>query len=135
MTAICDIEVTESQICDTVVSVMEKNAKNIRVKVWIEDDDGGTFFGAGQLKILEVIDEKGSISAAAKEMKMGYRSMWGKLKKIEERFGRPVLIRQKGGSSGGSSVLTPEARELIDKFRQLKQRINTEAQTALSKIF
>ena len=76
---------------------MGKNQKKVHVKVWIEDDAGETFFGAGQLKILEAINRTGSISAAAKEMKMGYRSMWGKLKKIEERIGRPVLVRKKGG--------------------------------------
>ena len=58
---------------------MEKKNKSVHIKVWIEDDTGETFFGAGQLAILEAIDEYGSISAAAKEMKMGYRSMWGKL--------------------------------------------------------
>lgn len=114
---------------------MEKKKKSIRVKVWIEDDSGETFFGAGQLRILEVIDRTGSISAAAKEMKMGYRSMWGKLKKIEERFGQPVLVRQKGGSTGGSSTLTPQARDLVAKFSQLKQRINDEATEALNHIF
>lgn len=114
---------------------MENKKKSVRIKVWLEDDKGETFFGAGQLSILETIDETGSISAAAKQMKMGYRSMWGKLKKIEKRFGMKVLIRQKGGCTGGSSILTPEARDLVDKFKQLKQCINEEAAKALKNIF
>jgi len=116
-------------------NVIENRHKSVRIKVWIEDEKGETFFGAGQLKILEAIDNTGSVSAAAKEMKMGYRSMWGKLKKIEKRFGKPVLIRQKGGIKRGSSTLTAEAREMVDKFKQLKQKINAEASSALETIF
>ena len=114
---------------------MENDVKSVCVKVWIEDENGETVLGAGQLRILQVIDEKGSISAAAKEMKMGYRSMWGKLKKIEQRLGHSVLIRQKGGTSGGSSTLTPDAKKIIKKFRLLEQKINSEARAALKEIF
>ncbi len=104
---------------------MEKSKHLIHTKIWIEDEQGETVFGAGQLKILEVIDAEGSISAAAKVMHMGYRSMWGKLQKIEQRIGKPLLIREKGGASGGKSVLTPEAKILVQKFRILQHRINT----------
>ena len=100
--------------------------KNIKVciKVWIECETGETLFGEGQLRTLEAIENKGSISAAAKSMGMGYRSMWGRLKKIEQRMGRPLLIRQKGGASGGQSILTPEAKVMVDQFKQLQQQIS-----------
>ncbi|MCP3898232.1 MAG: LysR family transcriptional regulator [Desulfobacteraceae bacterium] len=106
---------------------MKDNKHSIHTKIWIEDKQGNTVFGAGQLKILEVIDSEGSISAAAKAMNMGYRSMWGRLKKIEERTGKPVLIRKKGGAAGGNSVLTPEAKVMVEKFKKLKQKIDHNA--------
>ncbi len=113
---------------------MEKKAYVIHTKIWIEDDKGGAVFGAGQLKILETIDKEGSISAAAKKMKMGYRSMWGKLNKIEQRLGKQVLIRKKGGISGGASVLTSEAKILVEKFRHLQQKINLDAKNTFDEI-
>lgn len=113
---------------------MDNKAYVIHTKIWIEDDQGQTVFGAGQLKILETIDNEGSISAAAKKMKMGYRSMWGKLKKMEQRLGKQVLIRKKGGISGGASVLTSEAKILVEKFRRLQQKINLDAKNALDEI-
>ena len=91
-------------------------------------------FGEGQRKILETIDNEGSISAAAKEMKMGYRAMWGKLKKMEQRLGKQLLIRKKGGVSGGASVLTSEAKILVEKFRNIQQKINLDANNALGEI-
>ncbi len=106
----------------------------IHTKIWIENDQGEMVFGAGQLKILEAIDKEGSINAAAKKMKMGYRSMWGKLKKMEQRLGKQVLIRKKGGTSGGASVLTADAKILVKRFRHINQKINVDAQNALDEI-
>ncbi|WP_300459124.1 LysR family transcriptional regulator [Desulfobacula sp.] len=103
---------------------MENSNTRVRIKVWIECETGETLFGEGQLKILEAIENYGSISAAAKSMRMGYRSMWGRLKKIEQRMGKPLLIRQKGGVSGGQSILTPEAKVMVHRFKQLQVRLN-----------
>lgn len=103
---------------------MENKNLNVRMRIWIEADTGETLYGEGQIGILEAIEKEGSINAAAKSLGMGYRSMWGRLKKIEQRIGTPLLVRRKGGVSGGESVLTPEAKVMIEKFRQLQQKIN-----------
>lgn len=103
---------------------MENSNIRVRIKVWIECETGETLFGEGQFRILEAIERKGSISGAAKSMRMGYRSMWGRLKKIEQRMGKPLLIRQKGGASGGQSILTPDAKVMVDQFKQLQERLN-----------
>jgi molybdate transport system regulatory protein len=114
---------------------MENKKLRVRIKVWIECETGETVFGEGQLSILEAIEKNGSINAAAKSMGMGYRSMWGRLKKIEQRMGRPLLIRQKGGASGGRSILTPEAKAVVDQFRQLRQQLNDMSQKIYNDIY
>ena len=81
-------------------------------------------FGLGRLKILDAIDRLGSIQAAAKELKMSYRAIWGRIKATEERLNRPLLIRNIGGRSGGGSELTPFALSLLVYFRHLHQRIS-----------
>jgi molybdate transport system regulatory protein len=88
-----------------------------------------------KIHILEAIEREGSINAAAKSLGMGYRSMWGRLKKIEERIGTPLLIRRKGGVSGGESVLTPEAKRMVEKFRQLQQNLHETAEKICFSIF
>ena len=114
---------------------METQNLKIRMKVWIEGETGEPLFGEGQIYILEAIEKEGSINAAAKAMGMGYRSMWGRLKKIEERLGTPLLIRRKGGVSGGQSVLTPEAKRMVEKFRQLQQNLHETAEKIRFNIF
>ncbi len=82
-------------------------------------------FGLGRLKILDAVDRLGSIQGAAKELKMSYRAIWGRIKATEERLNRPLLIRNIGGRTGGGSQLTPFALDLLIHFRHLHHRIIT----------
>ncbi len=107
----------------------------IRSKVWIEDTEGKVIFGLGRLKILEAIDRCGSLNAAAKELKMSYRGLWGKIKTTEESLGKSLLTKKTGGSSGGGSQLTPLARNLIDEFRKMHGHINWESDLFFDTIF
>lgn len=87
-----------------------------RSKIWIEDDHGNVVFGLGRYRILTLIKEKGSLQAAATELKMGYRGIWGRIKATEERLGEKLLIKRVGGVKGGGSQLTPLAEKLIEEF-------------------
>ena len=88
----------------------------IRSKIWFEDDSGEVIFGLGRLKMLEAIERQGSIQAAAKELKMSYRALWGRITATENRMGRQLLTRNIGGASGGGSQLTPFAKKFDGKF-------------------
>jgi molybdate transport system regulatory protein len=111
----------------------------IRSKIWFEDGSGEVIFGLGRLKMLEAIERKGSIQAAAKELKMSYRALWGRITATEKRMGRQLLTRNIGGAAGGGSQLTPFARILLENFRDIHRRIAMESdrlyqQEILSKI-
>lgn len=103
----------------------DKKARySVRTKLWIHDADGNVVFGMGRTKMLEAIDQCGSISAAAKELKMSYRAVWARIKATEERLGgEPLLIRSKGGASGGGASLTPFAKDLIKQYRSLRKGV------------
>ncbi len=106
---------------------------HIRSKIWIEDESGNVVFGLGRLRILDAIHRLGSINGAAKELKMGYRAVWGRIKATEERLNRPLLFRNIGGSAGGGSQLTPFALSLVEHFKKLHHRIISESDTAFEK--
>ena len=95
----------------------------IRSKIWIEDEEGKVVFGLGRLKILEAVNRLGSLKAAAKELKMSYRALWGRVKATEERLGFPLLVRSKGGALGGGSQLMPFAKEFVEQFKQLHKNV------------
>ncbi len=107
----------------------------VKSKIWIEDPTGKVVFGAGRLKILNAVEKTGSILAAAAELHMSYRAVWGKIKATEDRLGKPLLTKRAGGAHGGGSVLTPFAITLIERFRHLDDLIRTTTDTLFEGIF
>lgn len=94
-----------------------------RTKIWITDQSNQVLFGMGRIKILEAIEQHGSINAAAKALKMSYRGVWGKINATEERLGKTLVKRKTGGAKGGGTSLTPFAQELIAEFKTFRQMV------------
>ncbi|SMC27645.1 molybdate transport system regulatory protein [Desulfacinum hydrothermale DSM 13146] len=108
---------------------------SVRSKIWIVDEQGKVVFGAGRLRILEAIDRAGSILAAAKELQMSYRAVWGKIPATEQRLGRPLLTKKIGGSRGGGSDLTPFAKALAQRYRTLQALTEAAADRLFEDVF
>ena len=94
----------------------------IRSKIWIEDENGNVVFGEGRYRILEMVDRFHSLQGAAKELKMSYRAVWGRIRASEERIGKPLVARD-----GKGSCLTPFAKKLMGQFLKLKTSIRQES--------
>jgi len=99
------------------------NDIDIRSKIWIEVD-GDPVFGRGRRFLLEAIDSYGSINQAAKEIHISYRKAWNYIRNMEERLGIKLVERQTGGKNGGGAVLTPAARDFLNRYRLLEDGIN-----------
>lgn len=99
----------------------------IRLKVWIENQEGDLVLGTGRVVMLEAIERSGSINKAAQQLNMSYRALWGRLMETEERLGRKLLIRSQGGAKGGGSQLTPLAVSLVKQFREFQSRLQEDA--------
>jgi molybdate transport system regulatory protein len=76
--------------------------------------------GPGKVRLLELIDELGSISAAARAMEMSYRRAWLLVENMNTMFREPVLTPAVGGMQGGGAVLTRLGREIITRFRRME---------------
>jgi molybdate transport system regulatory protein len=69
----------------------------VRTKVWIEDDRGKVVFDGGREHILAAIDRLGSMNKAAKDLKMSYCGLWGRIKSTEDRIGAKLVTTRPGG--------------------------------------
>ena len=103
---------------------MTQKTSPVRVcfKLWITDDQDEILFGSGRIAILEAIEKNRSLKAAAEELNMSYRSLWGKIKKSEDLLGLKLLDKKTGGRGGGST-LTPEAKQLVTDFQRLQNSV------------
>lgn len=93
---------------------------NIRGRFWLEHS-GKPFVGRGRIELLEKIRDCGSISVAAKAMGMGYKAAWDSVDAINRVASQPVVIRVKGGLSGGGTQLTPYGLTLIETYRKMER--------------
>ncbi len=100
---------------------------HIGVKCHLDAPDGRPILGEGRAELLELIDETGSLSQAAKEMGMSYRYAWGMVRRISEAAGGPVVESIRGGSRGGRTTLTALGRELVGTFRRVEDALQEEA--------
>lgn len=96
---------------------------NVAGRFWIEYE-GHPLAGRGRVELLEHIRDSGSISEAAKAMKMGYKSAWDVVDAINRVARQPVVTKIKGGRTGGGSQVTPHGRALIDAFRSMERDHN-----------
>ncbi|MBI2471743.1 MAG: LysR family transcriptional regulator [Planctomycetes bacterium] len=105
-----------------------------KFKIWLEEK-GGIAFAEGRKMLLESVDRLGSLNAASRELGMSYRAAWGKIKATEKVLGIKLLKVATGGKGGGGATLTPEARELISKYKKFNDRIATLMKKEYNRIF
>jgi molybdate transport system regulatory protein len=77
--------------------------------------------GPGKADLLRAIDETGSISAAARRMRMSYRRAWLLVHTMNECFDPPLVEAVKGGPEGGGAQLTPTGRRVMAEYSRVLQ--------------
>jgi molybdate transport system regulatory protein len=76
--------------------------------------------GPGKIRLLECIDETGSISAAGRAMNMSYRRAWLLIDELNHLFKSPLVATRLGGEAGGGAELTPFGKSMVRHYRDLE---------------
>lgn len=105
----------------------ESKNYTIKVRLWIEEAEG-PFLGIGKIWLLENIGKTGSITNAAKEMKMAYRQAWQLVEEMNQRAESPLVEKLLGGKGGGGARLTEAGEKAIQTFYEIEKRIKDFAQ-------
>lgn len=102
----------------------------IKGHIWIETEQGH-LIGPGRKKLLEALRDCGSITLAAKSMKMSYRHAWEMINELNAISNLTLVVKNTGGLNGGGSTLTPEGEKLIagcetlnSAFENFKSQVN-----------
>jgi molybdate transport system regulatory protein len=79
--------------------------------------------GPGKAELLELLQETGSITKAARKMKMSYMRAWTLIQTMNNCFKTPLVLSKHGGAHGGGGAeLTALGRQVL----QLYQKMNSQ---------
>ena len=90
----------------------------------------GTFLGDTRIRLLEAIEQHGSISQAAKAVPISYKAAWDAIDAMNNLADQPLVIRSTGGKNGGGTLLTEYGKKVIALYRALE----AEYQAALERL-
>ncbi|HEV7610861.1 MAG TPA: LysR family transcriptional regulator [Steroidobacteraceae bacterium] len=107
------------------------NALTVRFRV---DFGKRVSIGVGKVELLEGIARTGSLSRAAREMRMSYRRAWLLLEDLNLSFDQPVAHATVGGRGGGGVVLTAFGARLVAGYRRLESGLQPVAQACLEEV-
>jgi molybdate transport system regulatory protein len=102
-----------------------------RIHVRVDFSDSCSI-GPGKIGLLEQIERTGSLSGAARELKMSYRRAWLLLTSANTGFSEPVAQLSTGGIEGGGAKLTAFGRKLVADYRGFEQGVHALAQKAFA---
>ncbi len=83
---------------------------------------GQIALGPGKIELLQHIVQHGSISAAAKQMRMSYRRAWELVDLMNHCFDEAVVISAAGGAHGGGAQVTAFGLALIQAYEHILQK-------------
>jgi molybdate transport system regulatory protein len=78
------------------------------------------FLGGDGIGLLEAIDRFGSITKAAREVGVCYKTAWDAVDAMNNVAERPLVARAAGGHGGGGTALTDEGKETVRLYRVLQ---------------
>lgn len=82
-----------------------------------------TFLDSNSAMLLSLIEETGSLSMACKRMQLSYSSGWNIVRNLENQMRKSIVCRSQGGSGGGSSRLSEDGKELLNKYKNYETKI------------
>jgi molybdate transport system regulatory protein len=93
------------------------------------DLNNGDRIGPGKIALLEAIQAKGSIAAAARHLGISYRRAWLLVQQINHASQQPAIVTPRG-----STVVTPLGGRVINLYRSIENLTRAAAFQKLQEI-
>jgi molybdate transport system regulatory protein len=78
--------------------------------------------GPGKADLLRLIEQTGSISAAAREMGMSYRRAWVLVDTMNRAFRAPLVETLTGGRRGGGARVTALGHDVLRRYLSMEAK-------------
>jgi len=88
-----------------------------------------TFLNSSKVKLLENIRDFGSMTKAAKELGITYKTAWSWIDKMNMLASTSLVEKISGGKGGGGTIITPYAKDLMKIYHEVKALQDTHLQS------
>ena len=93
------------------------------------------FFTLKTAKLLEGIENYGSVKEACKELGISYSKGWDIIRTAETGIGYRIVERQNGGKYGGDAYVSERGKKLLGAYRELERELQKMIDSRYSEIF
>ena len=96
-----------------------KKQTSLKANLSLQGTDRESFTEA-QIQLLQAVDACGSISAAAKQVGISYKTAWDRIDGMNNMSDKPLVLRAAGGTHGGGTCLTELGQEIVRGFLAIR---------------
>jgi len=79
--------------------------------------------GPERIRVLEAIENTGSITGAGKQLGLSFRACWDTVQTLNNLFGEPLIVSTPGGQASRGAELTEPGRRLLADYRELQREM------------
>ncbi len=97
---------------------MSASKLEVQGQLWLNAGEH-SLGGPGRMELLARIAELGSISQAAKAIKMSYKAAWDAIDNMNNLAGEALVVRVAGGKGGGYTELTERGKKLLNNYQKI----------------
>ncbi len=101
---------------------MTRNTHALQPRLRLKAGDA-IALGPGKARVLELIRQHNSISAAARAMNMSYRRAWLLVDTMNSCFREPLVVTATGGPRGGGASLSPLGERVLALYRDYEKAL------------
>jgi molybdate transport system regulatory protein len=85
--------------------------------------NGNCFLEPSKIKLLKEIATIGSLSGAAKKLKISYQHAWNMIEEMNRLAPEPLVIKQRGGAHGGGAGISVYGEKILREYTQIESQV------------
>lgn len=90
--------------------------------------------GPGKIALMRAVADTGSVSAAARAMKMSHVRSVKLVAEINALAPTPLIDTRAGGPAGGGAALTPLGRQVVEAYAEVEAAVAAAAEAPLKRL-
>jgi molybdate transport system regulatory protein len=85
--------------------------------------EGNCFLNLIKTELLNEIIQCGSLSGAAKKLKISYQHAWTMIDEMNHIAPEPLVIKQRGGVNGGGAKISSYGMQILNEYKLIEAQV------------